>query len=393
MEQLIQQLATRIKEEGGRAMLNGGCVRDEIMGRVPKDFDVEVYGLSPEKLREVISEFGKVDAVGASFQVYKVGQDIDVSLPRRERKTGAGHKGFTVEGDPYMSFEEACSRRDFTVNAILKDALTGEIVDPYDGFKAIREKVLEAVSEKTFQEDSLRVLRLAQFASRLKFRIEQKTLDMAREADLSDLPKERVWMELEKLFLKSVDPSVGASYLKGLKITQKLFPSYKTNERTLRALQKAPSFANDLSNGQKLALYVAIFSWASESTLLDEMGLSSVDGYNVRKKVEELREYSGKPLSTDYHFHKLSQQLDMKLYSRLLYAFGSHYANEFADTVERLGIEEKPVEPVLLGRHLIDLGFTPSSDFSAILSDVYDRQLRSELTTLEEAKAFVLASH
>jgi tRNA nucleotidyltransferase (CCA-adding enzyme) len=129
----ITQLAETVKQNDGRAMLVGGCVRDRLMGVEPKDWDLEIYGVEPRKLREILDSFGKVDAVGEAFTVYKIGQEIDVALPRRERKTGRGHKGFVVEGDPHMSFREAARRRDFTVNAIMQDALTGEIVDEYDG--------------------------------------------------------------------------------------------------------------------------------------------------------------------------------------------------------------------------------------------------------------------
>ncbi len=123
-------------------MLVGGCVRDELMNIEPKDFDVEVYGIEPQKLRKILEGFGKVDAVGEAFTVYKIGQDLDVSLPRREKKVSRGHKGFVVEGDPNMSFEEACKRRDFTINAILQDLLTGETVDIYGGQKDIKRKII-----------------------------------------------------------------------------------------------------------------------------------------------------------------------------------------------------------------------------------------------------------
>ena len=125
----VIKLAERVREYGGRAMLVGGCVRDELMGKEPKDWDLEVYGIEPAKLREILESFGKVDVVGDAFAVYKLGIDLDVSIPRRERKSGKGHRGFIVEGDPSMSFEEACSRRDFTINAILKDPLNDEVID------------------------------------------------------------------------------------------------------------------------------------------------------------------------------------------------------------------------------------------------------------------------
>src|SRR5689334_14957141 len=161
----ILDLARAIKAEGGRAMLVGGCVRDELMRIEPKDWDVEVYGGEPIALRRILDAFGEVIVVGEAFAVYKLGDDLDVSIPRRERKTGKGHRGFTIEGDPDMSFEEACSRRDLTVNAILQDPLTGEIVDPFKGRDDLDNKIIKHVSDATFAEDSLRVLRAAQFAA------------------------------------------------------------------------------------------------------------------------------------------------------------------------------------------------------------------------------------
>ena len=172
----VTDLAERINSAGGRGWLVGGCVRDELMGIEPKDWDIEVYGVEPERLRELLDAFvvsagiaGEVNVVGEAFTVYKLGNDLDVSIPRRERKVAGGHRGFVVEGDPNMSFEEACRRRDFTINAILKDALTGEIVDPFDGQGDIKRELLRMVAKDTFAEDSLRVLRAAQFAARFEF--------------------------------------------------------------------------------------------------------------------------------------------------------------------------------------------------------------------------------
>jgi tRNA nucleotidyltransferase (CCA-adding enzyme) len=232
----IIDLSNRIKGAGGRAMLVGGCVRDALMGIEPKDWDLEVYGVEPEKLKKLLVEFaseasaGKdagVPVVGEAFAVYKIGEDLDVSIPRRERKVGKGHRGFAIEGDPDMSFEEACSRRDFTINAILKDPLTGEIVDTFDGRGDIERKILRMVSKDTFAEDSLRVLRAAQFAARFEFDIETATVDLCTTIDVTDLPKERIWGELEKLLLKADRPSIGLKWLYDLGVVDQLFPEMK----------------------------------------------------------------------------------------------------------------------------------------------------------------------
>src|SRR6266550_142787 len=140
----IVQIAELIRARGGRALLVGGCVRDRLMGLEPKDWDLEIYGIDPALLRELLTEFGPVNAVGEAFKVYKLGPDLDVSLPRRERKAGEGHRAFLVEGDPQMTVLEAARRRDFTVNAILEDPLNGEIIDPFNGEPDIRRKILKA---------------------------------------------------------------------------------------------------------------------------------------------------------------------------------------------------------------------------------------------------------
>src|ERR1051325_7906316 len=224
----ILRLARAVREAGGRALMVGGCVRDRLMGRVVKDWDVEVYGVEPERLRGLLDLMGRVNVVGEAFTVYKLGGDLDVSIPGRERKTGRGHRAFYIEGDPSMSFEDAARRRDFTVNAILEDPLGGDIIDPFGGRADIDRKLLRAVSPETFVEDSLRVLRAAQFAARFRFEVEEKTVELCRTIDLTDLPAERVWGELEKILLAALKPSIGFRWLDELGATPQLFPEIES---------------------------------------------------------------------------------------------------------------------------------------------------------------------
>lgn len=381
MNGMVLALANKIKEAGGRAMLVGGCVRDEFLNKPVKDIDIEVYGLEADKLREVLETFGKVDAVGACFAVYKLGQDIDVSLPRREKKVGVGHKGFEVEGDPYMSFEEACSRRDFTINAIMKDPLTGEIVDPLGGTLDLAEKKLRAVSDITFQEDSLRVLRMAQFGSRFQFFFDIETCRMARETDLSDLPKERVWQEIEKLLMKSDEPSVGLIDLAVLLIQPKLFPSLEVYGGRSDAIDWIAKNCNDLDYGEKLSVMVAVMVLESDLKVLDELGLNSVGGYNVRKQVESLVKawdsYIQCSVRTDYEYHKFSQNVNMNLFSRIMFAVGGEQSGfRFADAIDRLGIRYEKMKPFVTGKDLISHGLPPCETMGAILSKMYDLQMQ-----------------
>ncbi len=219
----IIELSETIARAGGRAMLVGGCVRDELMGVEPKDWDLEVYGVESGDLRTILESFGEVRTVGEAFAVYKLGPDLDVSIPRRERKSGKGHRGFVIEGDPSMSFEEACSRRDFTINAILKDPLTAEVVDPFDGQGDIRGKLLRHVSTDSFGDDSLRVLRAAQFAARFEFSIDPATVEICKTIDVTDLPKERLWGEFEKILLKADQPSIGLKWLYEFGVVRQIF--------------------------------------------------------------------------------------------------------------------------------------------------------------------------
>ena len=222
-----------IREQGGRALLVGGCVRDMLLGSPVKDLDVEVYDLSDETLRSILERLGRVDLVGQSFAVYKfrprgsANLDIDVSLPRRDRKSGPGHKGFTVSHDPQLSFAEASRRRDLTINAILYDPLERELIDPWGGIEDIKRRILRAVDRHSFAEDSLRVLRVAQFAARFEFEVEPQTVEVCRAIDLTDLPRERIWGEVEKLLLRARRPSIGMKWLRELGVVDQLFPEIK----------------------------------------------------------------------------------------------------------------------------------------------------------------------
>src|SRR6185503_12882124 len=174
----VVAIAEAVREMNGRALLVGGCVRDLLMGNEPKDWDLEVYGIEPANLRALLDQFGPVNVVGEAFTVYKLGPELDVSLPRRERKSGRGHRAFVIEGDPAMTFADAARRRDFTVNAILQDPLTDEIIDPFGGRQDLDNKLLKMVAADTFAEDSLRVLRATQLAARFEFEVEPETVDV-----------------------------------------------------------------------------------------------------------------------------------------------------------------------------------------------------------------------
>lgn len=212
-ESACRHIFDSVREKGGRAYFVGGCVRDWLMGVEPKDLDIEIYGIGPDVLEEILSRKFKFEIVGKSFGVWILkGYDIDVSIPRRERKTGEGHKAFEIEGDPYMSVEDACARRDFTINAILYDFLENEITDPYGGVKDIEKKILRHTSDR-FSEDPLRVLRAMQFSARFNFSVAEETVELCSKIPFENLPPERVFEEWKKLILRGRKISYGLNFL------------------------------------------------------------------------------------------------------------------------------------------------------------------------------------
>ena len=208
-KEIVARLARRVSDAGGRVYYVGGCVRDALMGSVSKDLDVEVHGLTPAALEEILDTLGERVSIGESFGIYAIkGCGVDIAMPRKEHLRGRGHRDFDVIVDPDLGAREAARRRDFTVNAMMRDALTGELVDPFHGRRDLKRGVLRHVDDETFPEDPLRVLRAAQFASRFGFRVAKETMRLCSAMDLTALSKERVMLELEKALLQAEHPSV-----------------------------------------------------------------------------------------------------------------------------------------------------------------------------------------
>ncbi len=213
--ELINTIAREIASRGGRLLVVGGFVRDQILGVPSKDYDCEIYGLDLEGLEVALGVFGEVQTVGRAFGVLRIkGLDIDFSLPRKDSKTGAGHRGFSVEVDPCLTFEQAALRRDLSVNSMGWDPLTDDYLDPHGGREDLRKGQLRATSPQHFPEDPLRGLRVAQFAARLTMQPDPGLVQLCQQLDLSELPAERLYQEFHKLLLKGVKPSMGLEFLR-----------------------------------------------------------------------------------------------------------------------------------------------------------------------------------
>lgn len=211
MKEIADRLAKEIIKENGRAYYVGGCVRDMLCGKEKKDVDIEVYGITQEILQKIVSLFSNVDDKGKKYGIYCV-EGIDIALPRIERKTGEGHRAFEVELNPYLDFFQASKRRDFRMNALLQDILTGEIIDVHEGRSDIQNRCIRHICADSFVEDPLRVYRAARFASQLSFQVNEETILLAKSMHVDSISKQRKKEELKKALLGE-KPSLFFKYL------------------------------------------------------------------------------------------------------------------------------------------------------------------------------------
>jgi len=436
-------IARAAREAGGRALIVGGWVRDRLMGQASKDIDVEVYGIDAGRLKALLARFGSVNTVGESFTVYKVA-DLDVSLPRRESKTGRGHKGFTVEGDPALSPAEAARRRDFTVNAIAWDPLADAYIDPFDGRGDLERRLLRAVDPATFVDDSLRVLRAVQFAARFEFALDTRTAELCRRIPLDDLPAERVWGEIEKLLLRARRPSLGFTLALELSVIERMFPELDALVgcpqepewhpegdvwvHTLLVIDGARTRIDDLEYPQQVTVMLGavchdlgkpattafvegrIRSLDHEEqgvppslVLLDRLNVHSMLGYDVRQQVlgivaNHLKPgmfAKAQPPVGDGAYRRLAQKVDLELLARVAKAdcegrgpgFDCSAMDEFLERARALGVEHAAPEPLVKGRHLLALGVRPGPAVGEVLRQVYERQLDGSVADFDAAMA------
>ncbi len=458
---LAKEIAGTVKDAGGRALIIGGWVRDRLRGQPSKDIDLEVFGIPQDRLAALLEPFGRVEPVGQSFPVYKVivkGEGgrgkgaggsggkgdyefIDVALPRRESKSGRGHKGFEVVGDPSMSIAEAARRRDFTVNAIAWDPLTEVYEDPFRGRDDISRRVLRVVDPATFADDSLRVLRAIQFAARFEFTLHDHTAALCRRIPLDDLPAERVWGELEKLLLAANRPSIGFALALDLGVIDQLLPEMTPLVgcqqepewhpegdvwvHTLMVIDKARELNGDLDRPQLITVMLGAVCHdlgkpattacldgrirslnheeagvAPTVSLLDRLNIHTIDGFDVRSQVIGLTAHHLKPGMLrkaenvgDGAFRRLAQKVDLELLARLARAdclgrtghFDCSAMDWFLERARALGVEHRPPAPLLLGRHLLELGMSPGPRVGEILKQVYEKQLDGQIASVEEA--------
>lgn len=425
---LVKQVAKEVSTLGGKVYFVGGYVRDKVLNKENKDIDVEVYGLTLEDLKGVLTKFGGVEEIGASFGVLMVkGYEVDFTLPRTESSTGSKHTDFEIKVDGKLSVKEATKRRDFTMNALLQDVLTGEYVDLYGGVSDIKSKTIRYVDEHTFKEDELRVFRACQFASRFNFSIDKGVIEVAKQFGYQSLSKERIFEEFNKALLKSDKPSIAFNYLYEMGVVEKLFPELYKLKGCEQSKEHHPE--GDVWNHTMLVLdecarlrnnstYPLGLMYAG---LCHDLGKPDTKVLRDNGKItfhnhEEVGvEVAGKFLSrltndkklvnyvknlTEHHMkgHRILEVKDTtlrKLFTKvdmgeLLLITEADELGRGVEVREDFGIKLKEyenriknlsmgafgkVEPIFKGRDLIKMGYEPGIELGNILKEVYQWQL------------------
>ena len=426
----------------GRPRLVGGGVRDWLLGIAPKDFDVEVGGVDFETLHRALAPFGATDVVGRSFGVIKVrskatNAEYDFSLPRRESKTGAGHRGFAVAPDPALSDADAAARRDFTVNAIALDPFTHALIDPHGGQRDLAARVLRHTSA-AFVEDPLRVLRAMQLAARFDFSIAPETAALSRSITetFSELPVERVWHEWAKWAEKSVRPSRGlavleetgwlkhfpeVAVLRGTPQEPEWHPEgdvFTHTQLCLDSLVALDDWKNSAAPRRRILMFAVLahdfgkpsttsraekrgaLRWISPGheaaggpladSFLRRIGAPlDVDPPVCALVVNHLAHHHGQATFSDTSVRRLARKLapatidDLAAVMRAdsngrppLTSPDTHARiNDLVAKAHALALADSAPKPLILGRHLLQLGQKPDPKFKAVLDAAFEAQL------------------
>ena len=438
---LARQIADKAAALGGRVYYVGGLVRDSILyGQdAGGDVDIEVHGVEPQALWNILTEVGTPLQYGSSFGIYGIsGSDIDIAIPRKEHATGRGHRDFEIFVDPYIGPDNAARRRDFTVNALMQDVLTGEILDPYGGLKDIKARVLRCVDPASFVEDPLRVLRCARFAAALDFAVDPDTVKLCASMDIRPLTKERVEGELKKVLTGTEKPSVFFRVLRQMEQLEPWFPEVKQLigleqdpvyhpegdvwTHTMEVLDRAAALRDKAEQPYAFMMLALTHDFGKiVSTEFvngrihayghETAGLPIIEGF-LRRFTEETAVISYVLNMAELHmkpnmmaFSKSAVKTTNKLFDSaasaqdlILMARADHpvqsgdtpFTGDVDFLTERLRVyQETMAKPYVMGRDLIEAGLKPSENFGELLE--YAHKLRLAGIDKETALKQVLA--
>jgi len=434
LSSLAVELAKVTKIAGGRLLLVGGAVRDLYLGSSPSEIDCEVQGLSIDQLKSTLSTKYTCHEVGKAFGVLKLRNlPAELSLPRTEIKTGHGHKGFSVDIAPNLPFPRSVQRRDFTINALGLDPLTGELLDPTGGITDIEKRLLHHIGP-AFSEDPLRVLRGMQFIARFNLSPHPDTLNLCKDISMENLPPERLYEEWKKLLIKGNNLSAGLNFIKDcnwLKYFPELYALvgcqqepewHPEGDAWVHTLHCMDAFARERTGDIWEDIVVGF------AVLCHDLGkpMTTVIGEDGRIR-SPLHEPRGEQPTRTF-LSRLSNQVELheqvvplvrrhltprtfykdqasdgairrlaskvKRIDRLVRVAAADIAgrpprnDEFPEgpwllkRAEELKVKDSVPKPIILGRHLIQKGMKPGADFGPILKKCFEAQLDGEFDNL-----------
>ena len=416
--EMARRIAGAVQARGGRTFYVGGFVRDALMGHENKDVDIEIHGIEPDGVAQILDSLGQRLNIGQSFGIFGLkGYDVDIAMPRKEKLRGTGHRDFEVTVDPFIGTQKAAIRRDFTVNAMMRDVLTGEIVDHFGGQEDLKNGILRHVSDETFAEDPLRVLRAAQFAARFEFDVAGETIELCKTMNLSALSKERIEGEMKKALMKAQKPSVFFETLRRMNGLSVWFPELMALigvpqsarhhaegdvwTHTMMVVDAAAGLRERCQNPMGLMLAAVVHDLGKAVTTEFVRGDYHAYGHEIKglplaealftriTNEKKLIEYAlnlaanhmrpskaaGAGSSIKSTNHMFDEAIDPEALILIaladergrITAYPSEPPEEFL--YERLGIyREYMARPAVMGRDLIEAGLAPGGDFSEILS-------------------------
>ena len=453
LPEILEDILKDLQEIGATPIIVGGSVRDFFLNIPVKDYDIEIFGIdSLETIQKSLEKFASVKLVGKSFGVLtlRVNEyDFDFALPRIEKKIGNTHQDFEIITNANLSFKEAAIRRDFTINAIGYDFCTKDFLDPFDGINDLKNRVLKHIDDKTFIEDSLRVYRAVQFSARFDFSLDERTFELCKKIvqnnELDFLPKERIYEEFKKLFLKSSKPSIGFELLKNLGVL-KYFPELKAliscvqdpiyhpegdvwihTMMCLDELSKILKEENIADEYRKLYLFYAILchdfgkpfctkeingkiTSHKHESLGIEPTISFLSKLTNEKKFIEIVSSLVKNHLIPFQLYlaesslKAIKRLSLKvnIEDLCLVCLADCLARTILDKekcpkatswvlnkAKELDIHNEPIKPIVQGRDLIELGFKPSDKFKQILEFAFDLQIDENMKKDEIIKKII----
>ena len=411
----LLSIAENIRSAGGRAFLVGGWVRDALLGRDCRDYDIEVYDLTQDELVPILKKYGRTNLVGKAFGVIHLamkGLSLDFSFPRTESKVGYGHRGFVVHTDEKLSFKEAALRRDFTINAMGMELPELTLCDPYGGIDDLKKGLLRHVGP-AFVEDSLRILRGVQFASRFALTLAPETVELCRKLTLADLSVERLFEEFKKWLLKPGKPSLGLRAFLDIRLND-FFPEVLPLRESWEDLgemldnmecerEKLAAAGIALSESQSMEFAFASFLSGRPETSLKFLERVTNETHLLKNVPLLLGAYSNLPLGivNDVpQLRRLAVKLGgLKLLCLLVKATPRKFYAEADDAEfpEKLwqaatdfDLLEAAPQPYLTGKMLMELGVKPGKQMGEIIKQSFELQLDGKITNAEEAIAWAM---